>query len=346
MLTPFSRTAIVVVFTIAFVYGELGADDVTVVPADAIRSAIAKSLPLLEKGARGSVEQRKHCFNCHNQGLPVMALVTAQSRGFEIDVEHLKQQIQFTADFLGRNKDGYRKGEGQAGQVDMAGYALWTLDNGNWPADETTAAVAEYFLRRQSDQEYWSNHSDRPPSEKSDFTSTYVALRGLAAFGVPEQKDRIEKRADQVRAWLLKTPAEDTEDRVFRLRALHLIGNADDAVSMAADELLKTQQTDGGWAQLDQMQSDAYATGTALVTLRETGGLKADDPRCVKGLGYLLSIQLEDGSWHVKSRSKPFQTYFESGYPHGTDQFISSAAASWATTALALALPKESSTTK
>ena len=52
-----------------------------------------------------------------------------------------------------------------------------------------------------------------------------------------------------------------------------------------------------------------------------------------------MSNQLPDGSWHVVSRSKPFQPYFESGYPHGKDQFISIAAAGWATTALLLALP-------
>src|SRR5262249_13807004 len=45
-------------------------------------------------------------------------------------------------------------------------------------------------------------------------------------------------------------------------------------------------------------------------------------------------------TWYVRSRSKPFQTYFESGFPHGKDQFISLAASSWATTALALALPE------
>jgi hypothetical protein len=40
----------------------------------------------------------------------------------------------------------------------------------------------------------------------------------------------------------------------------------------------------------------------------------------------------------VKTRSKPIQTYYESGYPHGKDQFISISAASWATIALALAV--------
>jgi len=55
---------------------------------------------------------------------------------------------------------------------------------------------------------------------------------------------------------------------------------------------------------------------------------------------YLLKTQVDDGSWHVKSRSKPFQTYFESGFPHGNDQFLSIAASSWAATALVLSLPE------
>ena len=54
---------------------------------------------------------------------------------------------------------------------------------------------------------------------------------------------------------------------------------------------------------------------------------------------FLLASQLADGSWHVRSRSRPFQIYFESGFPHGKDQFISVAASGWAATALALTLP-------
>ena len=52
---------------------------------------------------------------------------------------------------------------------------------------------------------------------------------------------------------------------------------------------------------------------------------------------YLVKTQRTDGSWHVQSRSKPLQLYFESGFPHGKDQFISCAASSWATIALVLA---------
>lgn len=307
---------------------------------ESIQRAVEVSIPLLERGSKGSLEQRKQCFNCHNQGLPIMALVTARSRGIPIDEDNLTRQVQFTADFLARNKSRYLEGEGQGGQVDTAGYALWTLDNAGWKADETTDAVAEYFLLRQSDREHYRPESDRPPSEKSFFTSSYVALRGLKAFGTTEQKERIEARFEQLRQWILKTQPTDTEDRVFRLRALHLVSAGEHEVKKAGNDLLAMQRQDGGWSQLPEMESDAYATGSVLVALHHTGQSATTDPAYANGLRYLISIQKEDGSWHVVSRSKPFQTYFESGYPHGKDQFISMAAGGWATTALALALPE------
>ncbi len=310
---------------------------------DSIKAAVKKSLPLLEKGAKGSMEERKQCFTCHNQGLPILALTTARARGVEIDAEHLQTQLKFVAGFLGKNKEKYLEGKGQGGQADTAGYALWTLDNGGWKSDATTTAVAEYFLLFQKDAEHWQPQSRRPPSEQSLFTSTYVALRALRTFGTPEQKDRIDARFEQVRQWLLKTQPLDTEDRVFRLRALQLVGAPVEDVRRASQELLESQSDNGGWGQLVDMESDAYATGSTLVALHQSGNMTTDDPAYRKGLSFLISTQKEDGSWHVTSRSKPFQTYFESGYPHGKDQFISIAAAGWSTTALALSLPQTQS---
>jgi N-acyl-D-amino-acid deacylase len=232
-------------------------------------------------------------------------------------------------------------GKGQGGQIDTAGYALWALDNGGRAPDETTAAVTEFLLQFQNDQEHYQPQSRRPPTEQSHFTSSYVALRGLKSFGTTEQRERIDARTARVTKWLLETIPEDTEDRVFRLRALHLVGAPEADRQRASDELLKAQRDDGGWSQLPDLSSDAYATGTVLVALQQTGALAGDSAAYRKGLNYLISTQKPDGSWHVVSRSKPFQTYFESGYPHGKDQFISSSAAGWATTALVLSLPVE-----
>jgi hypothetical protein len=331
--------ALVIAVVIASIASPARADDRPTI--EAIKAAVEKSLPLLETGAKGSMTERKQCFTCHNQGLPIMALVTARTRGLAIDDAHLQTQLQFTAEFLKRNKERYLEGKGQGGQVDTAGYALWTLANGGWTPDETTAAVAEYFLRYHADNEHWRSSSRRPPSEQSPFTSSYVALRGLKAFGTTDQRERIEKRFEQVRQWLQKTAAVDTEDRVFKLRALQVSDAPGEVVRAARNELLETQRADGGWSQLENMESDAYATGSALVALHEAGGLPTDDTAYRRGLQFLISSQQDDGSWHVVSRSKPFQTYFESGYPHGKDQFISIAGAAWATTALALALPEQ-----
>jgi squalene-hopene cyclase-like protein len=311
----------------------------------ALRNAIEKSLPLLMKGAVGHRENRT-CFACHQQGPPIMALAAARSHGFAVDDEELTRQAAFIANFLDGNRENYLQGKGTGGQADTAGYALWALAAAGWKPDGTTSAVAEYLLLRHKDKEYWLNTSNRPPSEAGPFTTTYVALYGLSSYGTTEQQERIAARTEQVRLWLTKSPAKDNEDRVFRLLALHSCGAKDHEIAAAAKELLGKQRDDGGWAQLDSgepasaTESDAYATGSALVALHEAGGLATDDPAYQKALAYLLKTQHDDGSWRVVSRSKPFQPYYESGFPHGKDQFISCAASGWATWAMVLACSK------
>lgn len=296
----------------------------------AIRAAVAKSLPLIESSSKIAIEERSNCFTCHHTGLPVMTFITARERGFHIDAANVQTQLDFTARFLAKGRENYQQGKGQGGHAFTAGSALWTLKLGGKPADETTQAVVSYLIGHQKELYHWKPPSLRPPSEESPFSVTFFAVESLKPF--PAAKERLVN----ARRWLEQTAAQTTEDRVFRLWALHSVGSDTQA---AARDLLQTQRDDGGWSQLPEMASDAYATGTALVALHRTGSVKADDAAYQRGLRWLMQNQLADGSWHVVSRAKPFQKYFESGYPHGKDQFISITAACWATTALALALP-------
>ena len=146
---------------------------------------------------------------------------------------------------------------------------------------------------------------------------------------------------EKARRWLEATAPKDTEDRAFRLLAMKAASSSEEAIRKAADDLLAGRREDGGWSQLDGGKSDAYATGSALVALHLVGRLPTESPEYRAGLRFLVADQGADGSWHVASRSKPFQPYFESGFPHGKDQFISMAASSWAVTALSLACPKK-----
>ena len=302
--------------------------------SEALSSAIRKSLRLLEKGAAGSAKQRK-CFTCHNQGLPVLAFVEARKRGFKIDEDNLKLQIKHTVADAGRRKTAIAEG-----------YGLWALEAGGWNSDETTAAVTEFLLKYQQEANHWRNPGIRPPAAGSDFTTTYVALRGLTAFGTKEQKPKIEARRKTVRQWLLSATPRNTEDCVFRLRALRYVDADERTVRKATAELLRLQRKDGGWAQTSEMKSDAYATGSALVALIRAGDVRTDHLAVRRGVQYLVDTQQKDGSWHVKTRAKPVQKYFESGFPHGKDQFISIAASSWATWALLLDCPPAGRTTE
>jgi squalene cyclase len=109
-----------------------------------------------------------------------------------------------------------------------------------------------------------------------------------------------------------------------------------DATSRATRDVLDMQRADGGWSDLANSSSTAYATGRALVAL-QTAGLPVNDAAFQKGVKYLLSTQSEDGSWLVKTRALAFQPYFETGFPHGVNQSMSSAGTGWATMALTLA---------
>ena len=310
-------------------------------PAD-VRSAIRKAIPLLEAGSAGSADQRK-CFTCHNQALPIVALCEARRRGFKVDENNLKRQIKHTEEHLKRGRKNYLEGRGQGGRVITAGYALWALEAGEFASDDTTSSVTSYLLRYQSDKNRWSHPGQRPPSSGSDFTTTYVALRSLAVYGTDEQSEAIQERIAKVRPWLVETEPVDMEDRVFRLRSLGYLDTDPESLKQAVTGIIDAQQDDGGWAQTSKLTSDAYATATVLVALLRETDLSPADQAIRRGVNYLLENQKDDGSWHVTTRARPFQTYYESGFPHGKDQFISIATSSWATTALLLTLPDEPS---
>lgn len=320
----------------AFLIGMRGWAQEAAPDPDAIRAAVKKALPLIEKSAAEYRNQRG-CFSCHHQALPVLALAAARRSGFAIDEKNYQAQLKHTAAFLEEGRDAYLKGRGQGGKTATAGYALWTLETGGWKADETTSAVAEFLLLTEKDRDHWQPPSNRPPSEASSFMATYLAIRGLQVFGTPGQKERIDARVEKARTWLLAAKPKDTEDRVFRLWALKVAGAHENDLKSARKDLLETRRSDGGWSQTGEMESDAYATGSALVALRQAGGLPLEDLAYHRGVKFLLQDQKEDGTWLVQTRSKPIQTYFESGFPNGKHQFISIAASGWATLALAQA---------
>ena len=294
-----------------------------------VRQATSRAVEIVNKAAVGHAENRD-CFSCHQQSLPLLAFATASKAGLASASGHSKRQLDHTIAFVDKNRENYLSNKGTGGQVDTAGHILLGLAAAGHPPDANTDAIVHYLLKRQAEDGHWNCSSNRPPSEASHVTTTWLASAGLKAYGesrAKESKTAIEKARD----WLRKVKPKDNEDHAFRLMGLRACGEGPVETAQAAADLLARQQTDGGWSQTQEVASDAYATATALVALH----LPATDKARAKANAYLLASQKPDGSWHVASRSKPFQKYFETGFPHGKDQWISSTATAWAIVALA-----------
>ena len=147
-----------------------------------IDTAVDRSIKLVEKSAHEYLNHRE-CFSCHHQSLPILALSTAKRRGYQIDQDKFDAQIKHVSKHFKKNEEKYREGKGTGGQVDTAGYGLWALNQGNIERQPWTDAVVEYLLKRDQKRNYWRRSSERPPSEASNFTATYVAFLALKNYG-------------------------------------------------------------------------------------------------------------------------------------------------------------------
>jgi len=308
------------------------------------REAVEKSLPLLQH--TDVVFLRKAgCVSCHSNSLTEMTLATARKNGFSVDEASAKSQLDTIRAYLETWRERNLQNIGIPGGVDTDSYILAGLAAANYTPDPATDAIAIYLKRRQTVDGGWRIITQRPPVESSDFEATAITMRALQVYAPRPQQAEYAKAVRKGAVWLTQAQPNTTEDHVYQVLGLAWAGGNKEALQKAAQHLTTLQRPDGGWAQLPTLASDAYATGQALTALAEADGLSMTDPVFQRGIRFLLSTQLDDGSWYVKTRSIPGQPYFDSEFPHEQDQFISAAATNWASMALARAAKNQRKST-
>ncbi len=310
----------------------VGVDESKSVTKAAIRGAVEKSLPLLQRTGPAFIANGEGCVSCHHQSLPAMALGLARHRGFKINEGIATEQRQAVLDQLDEQRENLLQGFGVVDVLDPA-YFLTGLAAEGQERNRAIDAAVTYLVGRQRKDGSWKNIQHRPPLQQSDMVNTALGIRCLQVYGLPGRSNEMEHRIKKARTWLESQTTSLPADAALRLLGLRW-GNAKSAVlRVAADDLVSRQRRDGGWAQLPSLASGSYATGIALVALHEAG-VAIDSPVYERGLKFLLGTQLEDGSWFVQTRSFPVQEYFDTEFPHEQSQFISTAATAWSTMAL------------
>jgi len=293
--------------------------------------AVAQALTLLEKQSHNFI-RTAGCNSCHAQDLPSSALALARDRGIATP----KEIPQLSAAMNGQTPD--RLMDLSAVGVASIGWEMFDRGLNHLPADAYTDAVVYYMRLMQDGSGCWKGvDGRRPPMAAGDMQATAMAIYTLKTFTGPAGKADTAARLKRAAACLENvTPRALTQDRAFHLLALAWAGGSAGAMNRSAATLAAAQLPEGGWSQMPTMGADAFATGQALFALHTAGKIPVTSAVYKKGVDYLLNSQAADGSWHVKTRSIWVQPYFDSGYPHAHDQWISAAGSAWASMALSL----------
>jgi hypothetical protein len=300
-----------------------------------IKDAAQRSIALLQKSGTQFV-RISACVSCHHTFLPQMAAELARSRGLSVDEKIVNMETAATIGMVKPMRDELLRNPNKMPDPPVTlSYGLLSVAANHYPADETTDAMAQVIAKWQRPDGGFQAMPMRPPIEGSHFAATALSLRAMQLYGKGSE-ERVRRAAD----WLRKAKPSTAEDAAMRLLGMSWAGAPAEELKAAVRSLLDEQRPDGGWAQLPGLETDAYATGQALVALKWSGQVSASDAAYQRGLGFLLRTQFADGSWLVRSRSFPVQPYKESGFPFGKDQWISAMGTSWATMALTLALPE------
>ncbi|MBL9123841.1 MAG: hypothetical protein JNG90_09430, partial [Planctomycetaceae bacterium] len=170
-------------------------------------------------------------------------------------------------------------------------------------------------------------------NQASDTAWILLALEGYRGEQSPAHRQALESG----RAWLAQAaPAASQQDLAFALLLAARAGRPASELHVTSEKLRARQRPDGGWAQLDESPTDAFATGQSLYALA-LAGETAEQPAIQRGIDWLVAHQRPDGGWTMASRAS------NDGSPGGSSKLltpIECGAASWATLGLAKLVPQ------
>jgi hypothetical protein len=296
------------------------------------RAAIERGLVFLEQDAVKWRKERE-CSTCHHGTLTVWAFSEAKSQGIEIKPETFADVLSWTKERLKDidkprdNRPGWSMVNSPALNLAVMAQAIPKQDA---LSTEELRQIAGHLLRHQEKDGEWAWSSapakNRPPPFfESDEVATILGSIALRPHLPADPQEKSEMRGAYAKAgdWLAKTkPTETTQSFAYSLFHEVQQGKSPEQLQPSIDRLVARQNKDGGWGQIRDAASDAYATGQAIYFLC-IAGVPREGAAIQRGIEFLVATQKDDGSWPMIRRGHegvtpgPFMmpiTYFGSAW--------------------------------
>ena len=271
------------------------------------RQAIDRGLNFLQVDADKWRAERQ-CATCHHGTLTVLALAEAKRSGIPVDTDKFANVVNWTKERIAKIDEPRDTRPGWSMVSTSAiylGLVAQFVPGQEVVSTDELGRIRQHLLRHQEENGAWAWSSappgNRPPPFfESDEVATLLALLALPAEGEPTS-DELRAARQKWIDWLVKADETDTTQTAL-LRMLwkkRLEPNAD--LQPAIERFFNRQKSDGGFAQLADRPSDAYATGQALYFLGLLG-VAVDRPEILKAINFLVTTQRDDGSWKMTRR--------------------------------------------
>jgi hypothetical protein len=281
--------------------------------APKIKSVIERGLGFVKEDALKWRKDRE-CSTCHHGTMTVWAMNEARAQGFAVAAEDLADMTKWTKDRLLKDIGKPRDTRPGWSMVNSSALMLAAMAQAvpmqTSVTDDELKAIAGHLLRHQETDGAWAWSSapakNRPPPFfESDEVATLLGFMALGPHVNTDVKAKSPEREARAKAaaWLAKQkPNETTQAAAYRL--LVKVRAGEKALDADIADFVRRQNKDGGWGQLKEAPSDAYATGQALYVL-SLAGVKKDRAEIQRGVEFLLATQKEDGSWPMTRRGHP-----------------------------------------
>jgi squalene-hopene/tetraprenyl-beta-curcumene cyclase len=300
-----------------------------------VKETISRGLTFLAKDNLAWKEQRQ-CAECHHAPFTIWALSEGKKRGYAVDEKALADLTSWvlTKDHLAKLVAKSPKQEKIELNEAPLLLALGIEAGGDKGTQDGLKKLLTSVLADQDKDGSWKLSYEFRPIGSSPEVLTTLALLALSAPNAPDMG--IEGKAARERGlkWLRNAkPDEELQAAALRLILWRRLDLPAGEWEPLVKKLRDAQNADGGFSQIPNAKSDAYATGQALYALAEVG-VKPDDEAVGKAQSFLAKTQREDGAWPMVSRA-----IMRDGKPPKNLEPITHAGSAWAVLGLVRSSP-------